>query len=96
MDASFENKLFAVTPLIGEELKQIERSHGGSLNHWVGGLMHITFQTCYDFQYLTMRLSGYTNTPKEPTFLDLKHCMEYIIHHPHEPSMYSKYIYIYN
>ena len=52
------------TPLIGVELKQIEKSYGGSLNHWVGGLMYITFQTQYGLHYLTMRLSGYMNTPK--------------------------------
>ena len=46
------------TPIIGEEMKQIEKSHGGSINHWVGGLMHITVQTRYDLQYLTMGLSG--------------------------------------
>ena len=49
------------TPIIGEYLKQIEKSHGGSLNHWDGGIMHITVQTCYDHQYLTVRLSGYMN-----------------------------------
>ena len=49
------------TPIIVEELKQIEKSHGGSLNHWVGGLIHITVQNCYDLKYLTIRLSGYMN-----------------------------------
>ena len=29
VDTSFKNTLFMDTPLIGEELKQIERSHGG-------------------------------------------------------------------
>ena len=61
------------TPLIGEDLKQIEKSHGGSLNIWVGGIIHITVQTCYDLQYITMRLSGYMNAPTEPDFLALKH-----------------------
>ena len=61
------------TPLIGEDLKQIDKFHGGSLNHWVGGLMHITVQTRYYLQYLTMCLSGYMYAPTEPTFLALKH-----------------------
>ena len=38
-DSSFEKKLFMATPLIVAELKQIEKSHGVSLNHWVGGIM---------------------------------------------------------
>ena len=63
------------TPLIGEELKQLKNSHGLSLNNCVVGRMHITDQTCYDIQYLTMRLSGYINAPKEPLFLSLRHGM---------------------
>ena len=50
--------------LIGDKLKEIEKYHGGSLNHWVGGIVHTTVQTCYDIQYLTMRLSGYINAQK--------------------------------
>ena len=38
----FEKTLFVDTHLIREDLKQIEKSHGGSLNHWVGVLMNIT------------------------------------------------------
>ena len=37
--------------------------------------MHVTVQTCYNLQYLTMRLSGYMNAPKEPTYIALKHGM---------------------
>ena len=62
------------TPLIGEDLK-IEKSHEVSLNNWVGGLMYITIQTIYDFQYITMRLSGYIYAPTELAFLALKHGM---------------------
>ena len=51
------------TPLIGAELKKIEKTHGGYLNHWVGGLMHITVQNSSYLQYITMRLSGYINAP---------------------------------
>ena len=69
-------------------MKQIDKSHGGSLNNWVGGPMNITFQTRYDLQYLTMRLSGYTNAPIETAFLALKHSMEYLMQHPHEPIIY--------
>ena len=50
--------------------------------------MHITFQTCYDLQYLTMHLSGYINAPTEPVFLALKRGMEYLMHHSHELIMY--------
>ena len=78
------------TPVIGGKLKQIEKSHGGYLNQWFGGLMHITVQNCYDLQYLTMRLSGYMNAPTEPEFLALKHGMEYLIHYPHELIMYPR------
>ena len=60
-DASFEQTLFVDIPLVVAELKQIEKTRGGSLNHWVGGLMHITIQTCYDLQYFTMHLSGFIN-----------------------------------
>ena len=51
------------TPLIETDLNQIDKSHGVSLNHWVGGLMHITVQTHYDTQYIIMRLSDYINAP---------------------------------
>ena len=51
------------TPIIEEVLKQINKSHVGSLNHLVGGLMHITVKNRYDFQCLTMHLSGYMNAP---------------------------------
>ena len=71
-------------------MNQIEKSHGGSLNNWVGGLMHITVQTHYDLQYITMRLSGHMNEPTEPAFLALKHSLEYLMHHPQEPIMYSR------
>ena len=56
------------TPVIGGKLKQIEKSHGGYLNQWFGGLMHITVQTSYDLKYLTMCLNGYMNAPTEPDF----------------------------
>ena len=46
----FEKVLFVVTPITGEQLTQIENSHGGSLNHWVGGFMYINDQNHYDFQ----------------------------------------------
>ena len=78
------------TPLIGEELKQLGNSHTGYLNHCVGGLMYITAQIRYDLKYLTMWLSGYMNAPTAPAFLALRHGMEYLMHHPHEPIMYSR------
>ena len=78
------------THLIGAELNKIKKSHGGSLNHWVGEIIHITVQTNRDIKYLTMSLSGYTNAPTEPAFLATKHGMEYLIHHTHEPIMYSR------
>ena len=72
---SFEQTISMDKPLIGAELKQIDKSHRGSLNHWVGGLMYITVQTRYDIQYLTMQLSGYMNAPTEAEFLALKYGM---------------------
>ena len=77
-------------PTIGEELKYIENSHGGFLNHWVGGIMHITIQIRYDLQSLTICLSGYINDLTQTAFLSLRHDMEYIMHHPYEPIMYSR------
>ena len=44
-DTYFEISLFISTPLIREELKQNLNSHWGFLNHWIGSLMQITFQT---------------------------------------------------
>ena len=52
--------------------------------------MHITVKTRYDIQYITMRISGYTNAPKEPYFIDIKHGMKYIMQNLHEPIMYSR------
>ena len=49
------------TPLIVEESKQLEKSHGELLNHWVGGLVNITVQTQFNLKYITMQLSGYMN-----------------------------------
>ena len=71
-------------------MKKIENSYGGFLTHWVGGLMLIIVQTFYDIQYLTMRLSVYINDLTEPAFLSPIHVVEYIMHHPHEPIMYSR------
>ena len=66
-------------------MKQIK-----TLYHWVGILMHIKVQTRYDSQYITTILSGYINSPTEPTLLSLRYGMEYLVHHPHEPIMYSR------
>ena len=52
--------------------------------------MHTTVQNRYDLQYMNMRLSVYMNTPAQPPFIALKHGMEYLMHHPHEPIMYSR------
>ena len=73
MDTSFENTIFVYTYVIGEDLKQIDKSHIGSPNHWVDGLMHIAVQTLYDLQYPKIRLSGYMNAPIEPSFIFLKY-----------------------
>ena len=90
MDTYFEHTLFMDTPLIGAELKHIEKSHRGSINHWVGGLMNITVQTCYDLQFITIFLSGYMNAPTKPDFIALKNGMEYLMHYTNEPIMYSR------
>ena len=73
VEKSFEYILFITTPLIGEELKKIEKLHGRSLNHWVGGLINITVQTCYDLQYPTKCLSFHINAPAEPALLALRY-----------------------
>ena len=52
--------------------------------------MHMMFQTRYELQYLTLRLIGYMNAPSETAFLALYQFMDYIMHHPHEPIMYSR------
>ena len=54
------------TPLIIYALKPIEKSHGVSLNQWIGGLIYITVQTWYDLQNLIMHLIRYTNATTEP------------------------------
>ena len=69
--------------------KKTEKSHGGSLNHWIGGIMNITVKTCYDLQYLTMRPSACMNAQTEPDFIAPKHGMEHLIQHPYEPIRYS-------
>ena len=61
------------TPLIGEGLKRMKKYHGGSLNHWVSGIMKTTVQTCYDLQYLTMLLGGYMNSPTGQALPTLHH-----------------------
>ena len=78
------------TPLIGKEMKKIEKSHGCSLDHWVGGLMHITVQTHYDIKYLTMHLSVYMNATPETSFITLRHGTKYLMYHPHKPIVYSR------
>ena len=60
------------TPLIIEELKKIEKSHGGSFYHWVGFLIHITVQVRYDLQYFTMHLIGHINSPTEHALIALR------------------------
>ena len=52
--------------------------------------MHTTIQTCYDLQDLIMSLIEYMNDPNDPAFLALGHGMEYLMHHQHEPIMYSR------
>ena len=52
--------------------------------------MHITVQTRYDLQYLTIQISGYMNAPTETTFIVIKHGMEYLMHHPHEPIIHPR------
>ena len=37
-----------------------------------------------------MRLSGYMNYLTELAFISLIHDMEYLMHHPHEPIIYSR------
>ena len=76
--------------IIVDKLKHIEKPHGVSLNQWVGGIIKITVQKHYNLQYLTMRLSGYINAPTEPSFLSLRHGMEYLMCHSHETKMYSR------
>ena len=52
--------------------------------------MHITSQTRYDIQYLTMKLSGCINAPIEPLFITLRHVMDYLMHQQYEPIVYSR------
>ena len=37
-----------------------------------------------------MSISVYMNAPIDPELLALRHGMKYIMHHPHEPIIYSK------
>ena len=61
------------TPIIVNYLKQIEKPHGSSLNHWFGGLMNFTVQMLCDLQYITMRFIIHINYPTEPEFIALQH-----------------------
>ena len=87
-DNAFGKTLFMATIIIGAERKKIEKTQGVSLNIWVGGIMHIAVQNCYDLQYPTMHLSGYINAPTEFYFLDLIFFMEYLMNYTHKPIMY--------
>ena len=72
-------------------IKKLENSHGGSLNHWVGGLMKITVQIHCDIQYIAMILSGYVHTPTKPSFFT-----PFLnISHPtyHAPSSWSYHVF---
>ena len=40
-----------------------------------------------------MRLIGYMNASTVPALIDIRHGMEYIMRHPHEPIMYSRMFY---
>ena len=51
---------------------------------------HVTVQTRYDIQYITMPLIGCMNAPTEPDFIAFNHGMEYLMYYPHEPIMYSR------
>ena len=52
--------------------------------------MHLTVQTHYDIQCLTIELGVYMNPPTEPLFISLRHGMEYLMHHTREPIIYSR------
>ena len=78
------------TQLIGDNLKRIEKYHGGSLNPWVGGPMNITAQTYYDLKYLTICLSRYINSRTEPSFLSLRNGMNYIMYNQHKLIIYPR------
>ena len=84
--------IFMGTPLIGELLKQLERTNGGWLNHWVGGLLYIAVQTWNDLKYITMRLSGYTKAVTEQESLALHNGMEYLMLSCIQETRYSKLI----
>ena len=76
--------------MIGKELKHIKKSHGGYLNHWVGCLIQITVPTWYDIQYITRYLSSHMNATTSSAFLALIYGMEYLMHHHHQPMIYSR------
>ena len=52
--------------------------------------MHITVQTLYKLQYLTMQLIVYMNSPTGTEFLTLFRGMENIMHHSHGTIIYSR------
>ena len=52
--------------------------------------MQIIVWTLYDLWTLTMRIIGYIYSSTGPGSFSLIHGMEYIMHHPHEPIMYSR------
>ena len=96
LEIAFSSRhVFWQVPLHGNtsfwrQIKTNWKSHGGSLNHWVGYIVHLTVQTHYDIQCLTIELGVYMNPPTEPLFISLRHGMEYLMHHPREHIMYSR------
>ena len=94
LEIAFSSRhVFWQVPLHGNtsfwrQIKTNWKSHGGSLNHWVGYIVHLTVQTHYDIQCLTIELGVYMNPPTEPLFISLRHGMEYLMHHPHELIIY--------
>ena len=76
--------------LIGDKLKQLERTHRGSLNQRIVIIMQIMVQTRYDLQYINIQMIRYMNIPTEPSFLAIFHGMKYLMHHLYEPIMHSR------
>ena len=80
--------LFNALPLTPKEHTTYVLKHNGSLEKWVGFLLHVRQGSHVDLAYAVMRLSTFMSNPCGLAYDALHMCMRYLYHHPHFPIMY--------
>eukprot|EP00957_Ditylum_brightwellii_P059752 4536106-Ditylum_brightwellii.AAC.1 len=88
LKSSFKEDLFFALPLIGSELKDMEKQENGSLYKWANTLQFLVQRSRLDIGYAVMWISGYMSAPNKPIFDVLHLTMAFLYHHPHCPIMY--------